>query len=101
MEGFGFEAVAHALRKPLSQIVVNAGYNPLEKVEEVKAAQIASASDKLGIDCDTGAITDLEALGVIDPADVKLQALQAAGEVASAVLRIHTVIKMRQPREED
>lgn len=101
MEGFGFEAVAQALRKPLSQIVVNAGYNPLEKVEEVKAAQIESGSDTLGIDCDTGAVADLEALGVIDPADVKLQALQAAGEVAAAVLRIHTVIKMRPPREEN
>jgi hypothetical protein len=32
---------------------------------------------------------------------VKLHALQAAGEVAAAVLRIHTVIKMKQPRSED
>ncbi|WP_159883790.1 TCP-1/cpn60 chaperonin family protein [Paenibacillus puerhi] len=96
MEGFGVEAVAHALRKPLSQIVVNAGYNPLEKVEEVKTAQLAAASDALGIDCDTGAVADMTEAGVMDPADVKLHALQAAGEVAAAVLRIHTVIKMRQ-----
>lgn len=100
MEGFGISAVAQALRKPLSQIVVNAGYNPLEKVEEVKAAQITDKSDSLGIDCDTGAVTDMMALGVIDPTEVKLQALQAAGEVASAVLRIHSVIRMRQPRTE-
>ncbi|SDC71275.1 Chaperonin GroEL (HSP60 family) [Paenibacillus sp. UNCCL117] len=100
MEGFGVEAVVHALRKPLSQIVVNAGYNPLEKVEEAKAAQLAASSDALGIDCDTGAVADMAEAGIIDPADVKLHALHAAGEVASAVLRIHTVIKMRQPREE-
>ncbi|MEK8129402.1 TCP-1/cpn60 chaperonin family protein [Paenibacillus filicis] len=100
MEGFGVEAVAHALRKPLSQIVVNAGYNPLEKVEEAKAAQLQAGSDALGIDCDTGAVLDMTEAGVVDPADVKLHALQAAGEVAAAVLRIHTVIRMRQLREE-
>ncbi|MDQ1912893.1 TCP-1/cpn60 chaperonin family protein [Paenibacillus sp. GD4] len=101
MEGFGFAAVAGALRKPLAQIVVNAGYNPLEKVEEVKAAQISSGRDSLAVDCDTGAIIDMMEHGVVDPALVKLHALQAAGEVASAVLRIHTVIKMRGPRSEE
>lgn len=101
MEGFGIAAVAQALRKPMAQIVVNAGYNPLEKVEEVKAAQVNVGSDTLGIDCDSGAVTDMLELGVIDPAPVKLHALQAAGEVAAAVLRIHTVIKMKQPRAEE
>lgn len=101
MEGFGISAVAQALRKPLAQIVVNAGYNPLEKVEEAKAAQIASGRDSLGIDCDSGMVKDMLEQGVIDPAEVKLYALQAAGEVASAVLRIHTVIKMRDPRSEE
>ncbi|MEW9701572.1 TCP-1/cpn60 chaperonin family protein [Paenibacillus sp. SI8] len=100
MEGFGVAAVAGALRKPLSQIVVNAGYNPLEKVEELKAAQIAGDSDCLGIDCDTGQVTDFVHAGIVDPADVKIHALQAAGEVAAAVLRIHTVIKMKQPFED-
>lgn len=100
MEGFGVAAVASALRKPLSQIVVNAGYNPLEKVEELKAIQLAQHSDTLGIDCDTGRITDFVAAGIVDPTDVKIHALRAAGEVAAAVLRIHTVIKMKQPFEE-
>ncbi|MCD1258488.1 TCP-1/cpn60 chaperonin family protein [Paenibacillus athensensis] len=100
MEGFGVAAVAEALRRPLAQIVVNAGYNPLEKVEELKAAQLARGSDALGIDCDTGQVVDLLEAGVLDPTEVKIHALQAAGEVAAAVLRIHTVIKMKPPFEE-
>ena len=100
MEGFGVAAVAQALRKPLSQIVINAGYNPLEKVEELKAAQAAHDTDALGIDCDTGRITDFTELGVVDPTEVKIHALRAAGEVAAAVMRIHTVIKMKPPIEE-
>ncbi|UHA74198.1 TCP-1/cpn60 chaperonin family protein [Paenibacillus sp. 481] len=95
MEAFGIAAVAQALRKPMAQIVLNAGFNPLEKLEEARAVQTATGSDAVGIDCDTGAAMDYLAAGIVDPAAVKLHALKAAGEVAAAVLRIHTIIKMR------
>ncbi|NMO94854.1 TCP-1/cpn60 chaperonin family protein [Paenibacillus lemnae] len=95
MEAFGIEAVSAALRRPMSQILLNAGYNPLEKMEEVRAAQIVTGSDSMGIDCDTGIVVDYEERGIMDPAPVKLHGLRAAGEVAAAVLRIHHVIKMR------
>ncbi|MDF2722252.1 MAG: chaperonin [Paenibacillus sp.] len=95
LEAFGVEAAANALRKPLAQIALNAGFNPLEKVEAVKAAQLAERSDSLGIDCDSGTVTDCLEAGIVDPALVKQHALRAAGEVAAAILRIHTVIKMR------
>jgi chaperonin GroEL (HSP60 family) len=101
MESFGISAVSQALRKPLAQIVLNAGYNPLEKVEEIKAAQLLMQTDSLGIDCDTGKLIDCLEAGIVDPTPVKLHALQAAGEVAGALLRIHTVIKMKPNRTED
>lgn len=101
MESFGVAAVAQALRKPMSQIIINAGYNPLEKVEEIRAAQLARGSDSIGLDCDTGTLTDYLEEGVIDPTLVKLHALRAAGEVAAAILRIHTVIKMRDTAAEE
>jgi len=100
MEGFGLEAASQALRKPLSQIVTNAGFNPLEKVEEARAAQVAAGSDSIGIDCDSGKLIDCIEEGIVDPAIVKLHALQAAGEVAGAVLRIHTVVKMKTNHNE-
>lgn len=96
MESFGIAAVAEALRRTMSQIVINAGFNPLERIEQVKAAQIQSRSDSIGIDCDTGELMDCMERGIVDPAPVKVHALRAAGEVASAILRIHSVIKMRQ-----
>ena len=96
MEAFGIAAVAEALRKPMSQILINAGYNPLEKLEEVRAAQLNDGVDSMGIDCDTGRVINYEDAGIIDPALVKIHGLKAAGEVAAAVLRIHNVIKMRE-----
>jgi archaeal chaperonin len=100
MTGFGVEAVARALRKPMTQIVLNAGFNPLEKVEEASVAQAERGSDSLGIDCDDGQVIDMMEFGVFDPAPVKLHALKAAGEVTRAIMRIHTVIRMRDSVEE-
>lgn len=96
MAVYGVECVEEALRRPLAQIVANAGFNPLEKVGDVNAAQVASGNNSLGIDCDTGEVADMEAAGVLDPAPVKIYALRAAGEVAEAVLRIDTIIMKRE-----
>lgn len=96
MAAYGVDCVVNALKRPLSQIVENAGFNPLEKVEEAVAAQLAEQADYLGIDCDTGAVTNMLALGVVDPVPVKLHAIKAAGEVAVAILRIDTIIKKKE-----
>lgn len=96
MAAYGVDCVVAALKRPLAQIVQNAGYNPLEKVEEALVAQSARGSDSLAVNCDTGEIADMLALGVVDPAPVKLYALRAAAEVGEAVLRIDRIVKKRE-----
>lgn len=95
MAAYGLDCVVSALKHPLSQIVENAGYNPLEKVEEIISAQLAQDNESLGIDCDTGRVADMLSLGVVDPVPVKLHAIKAAGEVSVAILRIDTIIKKK------
>ncbi|MGI6358092.1 MAG: TCP-1/cpn60 chaperonin family protein [Bacillota bacterium] len=95
MAAYGVDCVALALRRPLSQIVANAGFNPLEKVEDVIAAQAEHGKDSLAINCDDGSVADMLALGVVDPTLVKLHALRAAAEIAEAILRIDTIIKKK------
>ncbi|HHY95146.1 MAG TPA: chaperonin [Firmicutes bacterium] len=95
MAAYGVDCVAEALKKPLSQIVANAGFNPLEKVGDAVAAQVEQGSYALAIDCDTGEVVDMFAAGVIDPTRVKTYALKAAGEIAEAILRIDTIIKKK------
>lgn len=95
MAAYGLDAVISALKRPLAQIVENAGYNHLEKVENVIAAQLEQGKDSLGIDCDTGEVADMLGIGVVDPVPVKLHAIKAAGEVAIAILRIDTIIKKK------
>lgn len=100
MAAYGVDCVSTALRRPLAQIVENAGFNPLEKVEDVTAAQTAHGSDSLAINCDSGEVADMLALGIVDPTLVKVHAIRAAGEVAEAILRIDTIIKMSDAESE-
>ena len=95
MSAHGIDCVIEALKKPISQITRNAGFNPLEKVEEVASSQVNKGNDSLGLDCETGQVIDMLSINVVDPTLVKLYALKAAGEVARAILRINTIIKMR------
>lgn len=95
MASYGVDCVVQALKRPLAQIVANAGFNPLEKVEDVIAAQSERKTPSLGINCDTGDVADMLELGVVDPVRVKIHALKAGAEVAEAVLRINTIIKKR------
>ncbi|MDK2855828.1 MAG: hypothetical protein PWQ86_1041 [Bacillota bacterium] len=97
MSAYGVDCVVEALKRPLGQIVANAGFNPLEKIEEVWAAQNEAGQDDLGIHCDTGQVVSMLAEGIADPALVKIHALKAAGEVAEAILRIDTIIKRKDP----
>ena len=101
MAAFGIDCVIEALKRPLSQIVTNAGFNPLEKLNDVIAAQSKTGKISLGIDCDTGEVADMLELGILDPVLVKVHALKAAGEIAVAILRIDTIIKMKDEKEEE
>ncbi len=96
MSVYGVDCVVEALKRPMAQIVANAGFNPLEKLGDVISAQSEREMDSLAVDCDTGEIVDMFKIGVVDPVQVKTYALKAAGEVAEAILRIDTIIKKRE-----
>jgi chaperonin GroEL (HSP60 family) len=95
MEAYGLDCLIAALRRPLAQIVQNAGFNPLEKVALAAAAQAEHGSPEWGIDCDTGEAVNLAARGVWDAAAVKRQALATAVELAEAILRVNLIIRKR------
>jgi archaeal chaperonin len=101
MEGYGVEVVSAALRRPLAQMMMNAGFNPLEKLDAIDSAQSSAGSNSIGLNFDNGNILDMMENGIIDPALVKIYALRAAGEVAESILRIQTIIRMRNAADEN
>ncbi len=98
LAAYGVDCVVEALRRPLAQIVSNAGFNPLEKVEEAIAAGVTHDSAAYAVNCDSGEVVDMIQAGVVDPAPVKTHALRAAREVAEAILRISVVIRKKDER---
>jgi chaperonin GroEL (HSP60 family) len=94
MAAYGVDCVAEALKRPMMQIVANAGFNPLEKIEDAAALQSRNGN-AIGIDCDTGEPVDMISAGILDPAKVKIHAIQTAAEVAEAILRINVIIRRR------
>lgn len=100
MAAYGLDCVVRALKAPMAHIVKNAGYNPLEKVEEVFHLQLEAKKNSLGIDCDTGKIVDMLEIGIADPALVKAHAIKAAGEAAVSILKIDRIIRKKAESEE-
>lgn len=94
MTSYGALCVKEALLKPFTCIALNSGFNPLEKLGDVIAEQKKRDCDCISIDCDSGDLIDTFEHGIIDPALVKIHAIKAGGEVAMAILRINTIIKM-------
>ncbi|AOT72958.1 hypothetical protein Gferi_02355 [Geosporobacter ferrireducens] len=95
MEKYGIDCVIDALKKPMYNIIKNAGFNPLEKLEQTATAMKNTDCQSLGVCCDTGSVKDLLQARIIDPATVKIYALKAAGEIAEAILKIHLILKGR------
>lgn len=98
MATYGVAALVEALKRPLAQMAANAGYSPLEKLGDVLAAQARAEEaggdpDAQGLDLDSGQVCDLTQMGVWDPAPVKLHALAAAVETATAILRIRLIVE--------
>lgn len=96
MSSYGVLCVKEALLKPFHCIAQNAGFNPLEKMEEVVAAQMKNGSASVGIDCDSGELIDIMASGIVDPTWVKMYAIKTAADVTVAILKINTIIKMTE-----
>lgn len=98
LAAYGIDCVMEALKRPMAQILSNAGINSLEKMEEVAGRFKEEPEIFWGVDCDSGKVSDMLELGITDPALVKKHALMAAREVACTILKINTIIKMKEIR---
>ncbi|MEM3832888.1 MAG: thermosome subunit beta [Thermoprotei archaeon] len=80
----GVEAIPRALAE-------NAGGDPIDALAELKTAH-EQGNVSYGINGYTSKIDDMEKLGVIEPASVKIQAVSSATEAAATILRIDDII---------
>jgi T-complex protein 1 subunit gamma len=55
----------------------------------------------MGVDCETGKVADMKALGIWEPANVKLQTLKTSVECAVLLLRIDDIVSGMKRRGPD
>jgi thermosome len=102
-EQLAIDAFAEAVETVPRALAENAGLDPIDTLVDLRKAHQTSdqgsasygrlqGDSNAGIDLDTGEVVDVRERNVIEPLEVKTQAIDSASEVASLILRIDDVI---------
>jgi len=92
-------AFADALEAIPAALAENAGMDTIEAMSELRAAHEAGKV-WYGVDAAEGKIADMWEKGVIEPADITIQAIKSATEAAIMILKIDDVIAAIKREEE-
>ena len=84
--------MAQAAEAPIRQLLANAGYDPSEVL-----ARLGQDDGKSGFDVMADAIVDVAQAGILDVAQVQLEALQRAVSSAALALTIDVLVLHREP----
>ncbi|MBD3361887.1 thermosome subunit [Candidatus Woesearchaeota archaeon] len=90
-EQLAVQAFAHAMEIIPKTLAENAGLDPIDIITELKSAH-ENNKKWAGVDAFTGKIIDSWETGVIEPLNIKTQAISSAAEVTQMILRIDDVI---------
>lgn len=83
----GSEIILRAIKAPLKQIAINAGFDAGVVVNEVE-----KSADNVGFNAATGEYVDMFEAGIVDPAKVERVAMQNAVSVASLLLTTEATV---------
>lgn len=84
--------LAAAAEAPMRRLLANAGYDPSEIMAQLKLDDC-----KDGIDVMKGAFVDVKAAGIVDVAQVQVEALRRAVSSAALALTIDVLVLHREP----
>jgi thermosome len=98
-EQLAIEAFANSMEIIPKTLAENAGLESIDILVSLRAAHEKTEGYLMGIDLITGKAVDMFKKGVIEPVQVKNQAIKSATEVASMILRIDDVIASTKPKE--
>ncbi len=90
-EQLAIEKLADALEVIPRSLAENAGHDPIDILINLRKAH-KEGKMNYGVNVFTGAIEDMEALGVIEPLRVGKQAIDSATDAAVMILRIDDVV---------
>jgi len=89
------EAYAAAFESIPRTLAENSGYNPIDKLVDLKNAH-AKGKKNAGLNVYTGEIIDMYAEGVFEPLRSKRQSIQSASETAAMLIRVDDMMITQQ-----
>lgn len=99
-KSLAIDAFAHALRAIPTIIADNAGLDSADLVAQLRADH-QDEDTKTGIDVITGAVGNMEKLGIFEAFKVKQAVLLSATEAAEMILRVDEIISCAPRKRED
>lgn len=90
-EQLAIRAFAEALEIIPRTLAENAGLDPIDTLVEIRSAHDKGKKTH-GLDVSTGKTSDMRENGVLEPAQIKKQAILSASEAAEMILRIDDVV---------
>lgn len=99
-KSLAIDAFAHALRAIPTIIADNAGLDSADLVAQLRADH-QDEDAKTGIDVITGAVGNMEKLGIFEAFKVKQAVLLSATEAAEMILRVDEIISCAPRKRED
>ena len=99
-EQLAIEAFAKSMEIVPKTLAENAGLESIDVLVALRASHENPDGHLMGIDLTSGKTVDMYRKGVIEPLQVKSQAIKSATEVASMILRIDDVIAATKPKDE-
>ncbi|MFP3165207.1 MAG: thermosome subunit beta [Acidianus sp.] len=91
-EQLAIEAYASALESLVMILIENAGFDPIDLLMKLRSAHENENNKWVGVDLYAGQPVDMWQKGVIDPALVKMNAIKAATEAVTLILRIDDLV---------
>lgn len=91
----GAECLRHGLRAPAVQVAANCGKYDAGVFAAVERAHSESETGCWGVDARSGQVVDMYEAGVVDAAEVIIRGLDAAADVAAAILTIGRAVNRR------
>ncbi|MDD1653744.1 MAG: thermosome subunit [Methanomicrobiales archaeon] len=90
------EAFAAAFESIPVTLAENSGFNPIDKLVELKAAH-TRRNKSMGLNVYTGKIVDMYKMGIYEPMRVKVQAIESATEAAGMLVRVDDMMITQNP----
>lgn len=91
-EQLTIEILADSIEMIPKILAQNAGFDPIDKILQLRAIHSQEFNRYYGINVFNGKIEDMKENGVIEPYSVKMQEIKSAVEAASMILRIDDVV---------